>query len=73
MICDICGENKRQAKMCISLIKRKKVCLDCYKSGLQKLLSEYSRKVTRRNVANGTATLPELKHDFLVNPIRRLI
>lgn len=39
----------------------------------QKLLSEYSRKVTRRNVANGTATLPELKHDFLADPVRRLI
>ena len=37
------------------------------------LLAEYSRKVTRRNVANGTATLPELKHDFLVYPVRRLI
>ena len=39
----------------------------------QQILSEYSRKVTRRNVANGTATLPELKHDFLVDPVRRLI
>ena len=46
---------------------------ECESEEEQKLLSEYSRKVTRRNVANGTATLPELKHDFLVNPVRKLI
>jgi len=45
---------------------------ECESEEEQKLLSEYSRKVTRRNVANGTATLPELKHDFLVNPVREL-
>ena len=46
---------------------------ECESEEEQKLLSEYSRKVTRRNVANGTATLPELKHDFLADPVRRLI
>jgi len=46
---------------------------ECESEEEQKLLSEYSRKITRRNVANGTATLPELKHDYLVNLVRKLI
>ena len=46
---------------------------ECESEEEQQLLSEYSRKVTRRNVAKGTATLPELKHDYLVDPVRKLI
>ena len=46
---------------------------ECESEEEQQILAEYSRKVTRRNVANGTATLPELKHDYLFNPVRKLI
>ena len=61
MICEICGKEKRQSQFYIRPIKRKNVCLDCYKSGLaldysesvetMTFLNEYSKFITKRNEA----------------------